>query len=624
MFVFIQTLTILITMSSLISTIGDLLLCPVCKEVLRQPRTLPCQHSLCHECLKTLISNIDRLEQNHSDFPCPVCRSVTKLPKASSIEIQVVAFPINRLVMSMMDAITQHSDDWPKCKPHPDKSADLVCVTHDILVCSKCLLSTHRHCRVLDMNDYVKSNYYASKYSDIKENLKRYKDHLGSLIADVSTKIDGVSKDEANLLSELRNLRESFNSAFDNMEERVVQKGTQLRQEGVSSLQKQRTMLEELTADIETSLADIEEVKDADIPSKRLLALRTAEANLKMVDVEMSAVSIPVTNFRLQISAKMEACLVMLKDAVDVTTEESSFEIPPLPPPIVTHPATPRKPPNNRKKIAPQELCAVKVDTFGARMHNDKSPCDVTGSTTMADGRLVLVDYNNKKLKVLDQDFKLISDFRTDGAAFDVVAIGPNQVAVTIPKEKKIHFLSLQDGMKTVESIHTRLECWGIDLFEDKLVTVTNSDEHMILFLNRKGTEITSCSLGSQDANMKWPISVCVGSKDRIFVCCQGDGDTKDVTGALVVVDCAGQVRSMNMDPGLRKPTSCTKDEDGNLYVCGLSSANVFQVQKSGNKLQQIISGLSKPIHVNFNKESGCILVMERFCNEVALYQMQE
>jgi len=72
-------------MASLISTIGDLLLCPVCKEVLRQPRTLPCQHSLCHECLKTLITNVDRLEQNHGDFPCPVCRAVTKLPKVSGV-----------------------------------------------------------------------------------------------------------------------------------------------------------------------------------------------------------------------------------------------------------------------------------------------------------------------------------------------------------------------------------------------------------------------------------------------------------------------------------------------------------------------------------------------------------
>lgn len=379
-------------------------------------------------------------------------------------------------------------------------------------------------------------------------------------------------------------------------------------------------------ADIDTSSGEIIEANNSDIPSKRLLALRTAEANLKMVDMEMGNITLPVTNFKLQVSAKMEACMVMLKDAVDVMTEEGSFNIPPLPPPIVTIPQTPKKQSVSQSRTKPtnMELCAVKVNSFGVRMHNDKSPCDITGSTLMPDGRLVLVDYNNKKLKVLDSDFKLMSDFRTDGASFDAATMSDHHVAVTVPKEKRIHFLSLQDGMKSCDSIQTRLECWGIDCMDDKLVTVTNSDEHMILFLNRKGTELISCSLGSQDTNMKWPISVCVESKDKIYVSCQGDGDSQDVSGCLVTVDSTAQVRSMYMDPGLRKPTSCTKDEDGNIFLCGLSSANVHLIQKSGDRLGQVISGLSKPIHLKYYNDSSSLLVMERFCNEVLVYQMQE
>jgi len=326
-----------------------------------------------------------------------------------------------------------------------------------------------------------------------------------------------------------------------------------------------------------------------------------------------------------QVSAKMEACMVMLKDAVDVVTEEGSFQLPPPPPPISTVPQTPkRSPARARTKRPPAEVCAVKINSFGVRMHNDKSPCDITGSTHMTDGRLVLVDYNNKKLKVLDVDYKLVSDFKTDGAAFDAAAIGNNQVAVTVPKEKKIHFISLQDGMKTFDSIQTRLECWGIASLDEKLVTVTNSDDHMILFLNRKGTELISCSLGSQDPNMKWPISVCVESRDKIFVACQGEGDTEDINGCLVVIDSSAQVRSMYMDPGLRKPTSCTRDTDGNIFMCGLTSANVHLIQSSGDRLGQVISGLSKPIHVTYCQESGNILIMERFCNEVSVYQLQE
>ena len=375
-------------------------------------------------------------------------------------------------------------------------------------------------------------------------------------------------------------------------------------------------------ADIDTSLTEMDEATDSDIPSKRLLALRTAEANLKMVDVEMGNISLPITTFKLQVSAKMEACMVMLKDAIDVSVDEHSFEIPPLPPSIVTlPPQTPKRSPPKSSSVS--DICAVKVNSFAVRMHSDKSPCDITGSTHMDDGRLVLVDYNNKKLKILDQDFKLMSDFKTDGAAFDAAKVSNNQVAITVPKDKKIHFISLQDGMKTAESIQTRLECWGIDTVDGKIVTVTNSDEHMILFLNKKGTELISCSLGSQDPNMKWPISVCVDTKDRIFVSCQGEGDGEEINGSLVIVDSGAQVRKMFMEPGMNKPTSCARDPDGNLLVCGLTSANVHQIQKSGDKLCQIISGLSKPIHITCT-ETGSLLVMERFCNDVSVYQMQD
>jgi len=84
------------------------------------------------------------------------------------------------------------------------RSADLVCVTHDILVCSKCILTTHRHCRVLDMNDYVKSTYYTSKWNDVHENLKRYKNHLGVIMDEITTKMDSVAKDEESLVYELK------------------------------------------------------------------------------------------------------------------------------------------------------------------------------------------------------------------------------------------------------------------------------------------------------------------------------------------------------------------------------------------------------------------------------------
>ena len=605
-------------MASLMSSLGDLLVCPVCKEVYRQPRTLPCQHNLCHDCLTTLISKVGDLEQKGTDFPCPVCRNVTKLTEGT-IDVQVASFPINRLVLSMMDAVMAHEDDWPKCKLHPDRSADLVCVTHDILVCSKCILKDHKHCRVLDMGDYVKSEFYTVKCSEVSDRLKRYKQHLKTIVSEIAYKMEDVTKDEETLLLDLNSMRETINKTFDSMQEKITAKSDQYRANGLNTLQKQKAMLEELVSDIETSMGEMGDSRESNVASKRLLSLRTAEANLKMVDVEIGSITFLPASFRLKATSKFETAMSMLRDSIDIETIDTKIEIPPVPPTIKTHPVSPKR----EKAVAPQDICAVKIKECGMRLHSDESPCDVTGTAIMPDGRLVLVDFNNKKLKVVDKDFKLLTDFKMDHYVFDATVVDENQVAVTMPREKMIHIISLQDGSKSSESISTRLECWGIDTFDDKFVTVTSNDCHMVLIMNRKGVELVSANLGTHDPNLKWPISVCVDTRDRIFIACQGEGRSDEVKGSLIMIDRAGEVKHMFIDDNLIKPTSCTMDDEANVYVCGLDSANVYQVVKSGDQLCPVISGLYKPIHINFENVSNSLFITERFCDIIGVYNLQ-
>lgn len=606
-------------MASLMSSLGDLLVCPVCKEVYRQPRTLPCQHNLCHDCLTTLISKLGHLEQKGKDFPCPVCRNVTKLQKEGTIEAQVAGFPINRLVLSMMDAMMAHEDDWPKCKIHPDKSAELVCVTHDILVCSKCILKDHKHCRVLDMSDYVKSEFYTIKCSEVTDRLKRYKQHLKTIVSEIAFKMEDVSKDEENLLLDLNSMRETINKTFDSIQEKLTSKSSQYRSSGMSTLEKQKAMLEELVSDIETSVGEMDESKESEVASKRLLSLRTAEANLKMVDVEIGSITFLPASFRLKATSKFETAMSMLRDSIDIETIDTRIEIPPVPPTIKTHPVSPKR----EKAVSAQDICAVKIKESGMRLHSDESPCDVTGTAIMPDGRIVLVDFNNKKLKVVDKDFKLLTDFKMDKYVFDATALNENQVAVTMPREKAIHIISLQDGSKSAESIATRLECWGIDTFDDKFVTVTSNDCHMVLIMNRKGVELVSANLGTHDPNLKWPVSVCVDTRDRIFIACQGEGHMDEVKGSLIMIDRSGEVKHMFMDDNLVKPTSCTMDAERNVYVCGLDSANVYQVVQTGDQLCPVISGLYKPIHINFENGTNSLFITERFCDIIGVYNLQ-
>lgn len=48
----------------------EILMCPVCQDIFKDPRQLPCGHSLCMVCLENLVDH-------SSDIPfrCPDCRT---------------------------------------------------------------------------------------------------------------------------------------------------------------------------------------------------------------------------------------------------------------------------------------------------------------------------------------------------------------------------------------------------------------------------------------------------------------------------------------------------------------------------------------------------------------------
>ena len=56
--------------------LDELLKCPVCLDIFREPRTLCCLHTFCTECLEGCRRLLRR------DIECPVCKRVSSLPPA--------------------------------------------------------------------------------------------------------------------------------------------------------------------------------------------------------------------------------------------------------------------------------------------------------------------------------------------------------------------------------------------------------------------------------------------------------------------------------------------------------------------------------------------------------------
>ena len=178
------------------------LLCPICKNLLKEPRTGRCGHNYCEECLETILKELlrgtvkEELPGGATQgilFHCPHadCENPQYLIPSASIE----DFHLNlNLKQKVEDVKIQEAEAF--CEKH-NKRCKLFCKESTCLreICWKCLNDHQKHA-VIDKDDACSE--YIVRYRDISEKIceelkgiEGSKKELSALIDDEENKMAG-------------------------------------------------------------------------------------------------------------------------------------------------------------------------------------------------------------------------------------------------------------------------------------------------------------------------------------------------------------------------------------------------------------------------------------------------
>ena len=196
--------------------LDDELNCSVCLDRYTDPRTLPCHHSFCKDCIDRLPVE---LTNGRHEIKCPLCKSSIPVPD----DVFPPAFHINNL-MEIAELLAPVNEPIPTCHAHK-KQKDLFCETCDELICLDCTKGhhmNHQYNNAADLYDKHKCEIQAcleplkERTDEVDEVLQEYitrEREIQDMGRSVKAEIDSSVE---RLFEKLRQLKKSLSGEVDN------------------------------------------------------------------------------------------------------------------------------------------------------------------------------------------------------------------------------------------------------------------------------------------------------------------------------------------------------------------------------------------------------------------------
>ncbi|XP_060564058.1 uncharacterized protein LOC132723371 [Ruditapes philippinarum] len=406
-----------------------------------------CKEHLCKTCFTA--HKINRLSKQHTLL------DATSMPK-------VLQQPSTSNLTGITTGLTT------TCLTHPKEMIKFYCNNHTELLCSVCLTLEHQgtSCKVDYIPDISCDIVDSKEYQLILKAVNTTSDQIQQMVQDVKGKTNQSNSSLKDALAEIKKFRQDIDKRLDELERQVENAAKVIEQENNKHLKEVETTCEDQTISLTTSSDKINQFNTSKQADKLFKELKLAEKTLKIVEEktqQLSSYDIKQYNFKPneEIVTQLKSSLGTLSQTT-LDKECQSVQI------------------KSRQSAHQGDIC-VKTS------EDKETMCGISGITSLSSDTLVIADYHNMAVKMVDTSSQSVSDqLQLDGKPWDITRLTFTELAVTLPFIQTIQFISISSNkLKKRHAVKVGGDCHGISCYQGKLVvSFVNPAKLQILDMN--------------------------------------------------------------------------------------------------------------------------------------------
>ncbi|XP_060065767.1 uncharacterized protein LOC132546085 [Ylistrum balloti] len=650
-----------------------LLECPICLEQMQKPKSLPCLHSFCEECLSSfIIRDMSGDMAAVTSFPCPVCRKITSPTNHSERkETWAQQFPTNNLVQYLISCkgsaetplycgpckktknmetpaisyckssemlfcdfckmnvhdvfhdvcdivtfketkpdLTWNQPSTVTCPTHNEKM-DYYCESHKFIGCCECIIAGHRRCyRVMSVKEYCKRQKGRSKHDGMGKSLGEVDKCLELMLNTFDHQFEQLQQCQDVCLKSVADVREKINTFLD---------------------KKQAGIIDEL------NLVYKAEKEKVDVFKQKCIRLKAAVQNTKELSRSSGWEEDDIGT--LQLFHRGQTEIVACNNLIDEVARSSKsvsikHDIGPKLSTIdesstltfggICVKEQPCMLPDGVECVPNVGLlseCRVRrTRTFNIGLPSDTTNCSAYGVVLMPNDNIIVSDYSNKKLKLFSPKDVCLNQLKIGNHVRDMCISGKETVAVVFSAGENCSGILTAKVQSTEISLIKKINlsgsslCYGITVCDEGFAVSTSKH---IQTLTVEGKTHVSYSSGTECHYLTYCpnqeqvlASLNTSTSGKVALTVISPWKQPDVLKVGVVTN------AMGVDV----------DYDGNIYVCGQSSNNVVQISADGTKVRELLTskdGITQPRAISVRGDKFVVTnISSTHRNHVDVYQL--